>query len=166
MDSGKFTAKVFKLDLSFPKPRNPNTRDLENNALWLQPICEGWTEHGNSNFFWADVFLQLDQDMGGKLLQHSASKTKDAFDAAKDLRSLISYIRSICRNGPKSKTSEQVTKMKLAFLKANREKTDADGMIELAEAPAEGVVQKKKRKKHRRKNKKENVNLRHPKQQR
>ena len=106
--------------------------------------------------------MQLDQDMGGKLLQHSASKTKDAFDAAKDLRSLISYIRSICRNGPKSKTSDVVTKLKLAFMKKNREKTDADGMIELAEAPAEVVVQKKKGEKR----KKNNVNLRHPQQQR
>ena len=41
---------------------------------------------------------------------------QDALDAAKDLKLLIGYLRVICRNGDKSKTSTVVSTMKRNFL--------------------------------------------------
>ena len=67
----------------------------------LQPVVDNWKKM--SQFFWADVFLMIDEVFcNGKLLSRT-SKTKDAVEAADDLVKCIGCLRNLCRNSHKSK---------------------------------------------------------------
>lgn len=85
-------------------------RDLEKNAMWILPILKHGPVSGlpRSNYFFADVLMELDRRLQHALLETPSKALKEAIR----YRRLLSYLRRLRRNGSRSKGSALVEAMK------------------------------------------------------
>ena len=87
--NGRFTGMPIFRPFDFVSQKT-----LETNAIWLAAIIKAWPSDASSssNYFWGDVFLELDEISDFKLFEE-AKKTQTAIKTALEMRQLISTLQ-------------------------------------------------------------------------
>ena len=114
-----------------------NNKDLQNNRFFIKPVVQVFADRVPSGYFLADVFMELDRQLDGTMLQPAGDGLTKAAMAVREgghLKKVCGHLRYLFRNTANGR-SEAVDELK-KYLTKKKPSTAAQALTDL-ELPTE-----------------------------